>query len=147
MKLTIILTLAVIALTVSLIMCYSVSKPLRDKAKKEAIDAANAKRVAEEQGRERNRKDNLKREVLQIVSDAVLYPENLRGLSAPYPHKPTGFRPLADFIHKADYKSEALEELGIWKHRVATQGNQIRDLQAQLKEIQKALKMGQPVDF
>lgn len=146
MKLTIILILAVIALATSLLMCYSTSKPLREKAKTDALQAAKQKAFAEEAARERTRKGNLKQEVLQIVSDAIANPSSLKGLTAPYPHHPSGFHALVDFVERVRFASSKSEDLQFWKNRVEKQSEMIRDLQAQHKEIQKALCMGQPIE-
>lgn len=146
MKLTIVLTVICVVLLAALLKCRSSSLPLRAKAKQDAINAANAKKAEEEAARERTRRDNLKREVLQIVNDAVENKNSLNGLSAPYPHRPNGFRSLAAFIDRVGYSAANGDDLSFWKNRSAAHAEQLKNVQAQLKEIQKALRMGQPIE-
>ena len=109
-------------------------KMLEEKEEKEFLEKARQ----EEQGREKNRKAVQKTEILEVLSDAIRAPESLRGLS----HGDT----VRDFIQHTKYLKDTVESVSALRARVVKQSELIRDLQGQLKEISKALQLGQPVE-
>lgn len=110
-------------------------KLLEEKEEKEFL----AKEAEQEAGREKNRREVFRKETLEVISSVFAYPEKLRG---------TGYEmsPLRLFINKVNESKERECDLQFWKDRVSKQSELIRDLQGQLKEISKALQLGQPVE-
>ena len=117
-------------------------KLLEEKAEKEFKQKA----AEQEAGRERNRKTVQKREVLEILNEAVSYPQRLRGQSSDHPHVHYDYTDLRRFVERSNHVEFRGEEVLQLKQQVAKQSNLIRDLQGQLKEINKALQLGQPVE-
>lgn len=110
-------------------------KLLAEKEEKEFLQKAKE----QEEGREKNRREVFRKETLEVVCSVFAYPEKLRG---------TGYEisPLRLFIKKVNESTEHDRDLQYWKDRVSKQSDLIRDLQGQLKEINKALQLGQPVE-
>lgn len=110
-------------------------KVLEEKEEKEFLEKARQ----EEQGREQNRREVFRKETLEVMSAVFANPEKLRG---------TGYEmsPLRLFIKKVNASADHDHDLQFWKDRVSKQSDLIRDLQGQLKEINKALQLGQPVE-
>lgn len=110
-------------------------KLLAEKEEKEFL--AQAKE--QEAGREKNRREVFRKETLEVVCSVFANPEKLRG---------TGYEmsPLRVFIKKVNASQDHDHDLQFWKDRVSKQSELIRDLQGQLKEINKALQLGQPVE-
>lgn len=137
------LILVICAILLVLLGCwlgYS-SKPNKEARKLLAEKEENelrAKARQEEHGREKNRKAILKQEVFEVLSAAVNYPDDLRGI--PYGE------PIREFIKRSHHIEFRTEEVLQLKQRVSKQSELIRDLQGQLKEINKALQLGQPVE-
>lgn len=109
-------------------------KVLEEKEEKEFLEKARQ----EEYGREKNRKAILKQEVFEVLSAAVNYPDQLRGI--PYGE------PIREFITRSNHIEFRTEDVLQLKQRVSKQSDLIRDLQGQLKEISKALQLGQPIE-
>lgn len=109
-------------------------KLLAEKEEKEFLEKARQ----EEQGREKNRKAAQKMEILEVLSGAIRAPEFLRGVS----HGD----PIREFIQHTKYLTDSAESVSALRTRVVKQSELIRDLQGQLKEINKALQLGQPVE-
>lgn len=119
---------------------------LAEKNEKEAKQKA----FVEAAGRETNRKANQKLEVLAILDEVIRNPQRLRGTHSSYPHTHFDHTDFREFIEKSikainrnESGTQALDEL---RTRVIKQSELIRDLQGQLKEISKALQLGQPVE-
>lgn len=137
------LILVICAILLVLIGCwigYS-SKPnkkarklLAEKEEKDFLEKARQ----EEQGREKNRKAVQKMEIFEVLSSAIRAPEFLRGVS----HGD----PIREFIQRTQYLTDSAENVSDLRVRVIKQSGLIRDLQGQLKEINKALQLGQPVE-
>lgn len=137
------LILVICAILLVLIGCwigYS-SKPnkkarklLAEKEEKDFLEKARQ----EEQGREKNRKAVQKMEIFEVLSSAIRAPEFLRGVS----HGD----PIREFIQRTQYLTDSAENVSDLRVRVIKQSRLIRDLQGQLKEINKALQLGQPVE-
>lgn len=109
-------------------------KLLAEKEEKEFLERARQ----EEAGREKNRKAVLKQEVFEVLSAAVRCPEQMRGI--PYGD------PIREFVQRTQRLENSAETVSELRTRVSKQSELIRDLQGQLKEITKALQLGQPVE-
>lgn len=109
-------------------------KLLEEKEEKEFLEKARQ----EEYGREKNRKAVQKMEIFEVLSSAIRAPEFLRGVS----HG----EPIREFIQRTQYLTDSAESVSDLRVRVIKQSELIRDLQGQLKEINKALQLGQPVE-
>lgn len=109
-------------------------KLLAEKEEKEFLERARQ----EEAGREKNRKAVLKQEVFEVLSVAVRCPEQIRGI--PYGD------PIREFVQRTQRLENSAETVSELRTRVSKQLELIRDLQGQLKEITKALQLGQPVE-
>lgn len=119
---------------------------LADKEEKEFLQKAKE----QEAGREKNRREVLKTEVLQILDAAVRDPQRLRGMRPEYPHNQFDHTDIREFIEKSiaaiNHSGNGQQALDELRTRVIKQSELIRDLQGQLKEINKALQLGQPVE-
>ena len=109
-------------------------KLLAEKEEKEFL----AKAAEQEAGREKNRRAILKQEVFEVLSAAINYPDQLRGVAYG--------EPIREFIKRSNHVEFRGEEVLQIKQRVSKQSELIRNLQGQLKEINKALQLGQPVE-
>ena len=109
-------------------------KLLAEKEEKEFLEKVRQ----EEYGREKNRKAVQKMEIFEVLSSAIRAPEFLRGVS----HG----EPIREFIQRTQYLTDSAESVSDLRVRVIKQSELIRDLQGQLKEINKALQLGQPVE-
>ena len=109
-------------------------KLLSEKEEKEFLEKARQ----EEYGREKNRKAVLKQEVFEVLSNAINYPDQLRGVAYG--------EPIREFVKRSNHIDFRTEDVMQLKQRMSKQSELIRDLQGQLKEINKALQLGQPVE-
>lgn len=109
-------------------------KLLAEKEEKEFLEKARQ----EEQGREKNRKAVQKMEIFEVVSEAIRAPEFLRGIRSA--------DTIRDFVQRTQRLENSAETVSELRVRVSKQSELIRDLQGQLKEINKALQLGQPVE-
>ena len=97
-----------------------------------------AKARQEEHGREKNRKAVQKMEIFEVVSEAIRAPEFLRGIRSA--------DTIREFVQRTQRLENSAETVSELRVRVIKQSDLIRDLQGQLKEISKALQLGQPIE-
>lgn len=146
MNLTAIFALSTLGLAAALYCCYRNGKPLREKAAKEAKE----KHEREERDRkatiERQRHDENRKDFLGFLTDVIQNPSRLRGLRPDYPHSPTAYGPIVEFFNQfQDLRTRQYDNQHLHKVTKA-QAERIKALEGQLKDIQQALRMGQPIE-
>lgn len=152
MNLTITFALTSIALAGAAYHCYKSNKPLRIKAREEAEAEANRKARDEEAGRERSRRDNVRKEAVEDF-EFILSGRAAEAVGREYQsYDPRGdrfqrrfpetYKLLSLFKHHEFRTEDVLRH----KKQIATLQKQVTDLQLQQQEILKALQLGQPVE-
>lgn len=152
MNLTITLGLSTLALSVAVWHCWKSNKPLREKARKEAEAAAESKRREEAAGREKDRRNNLQKEVFEDLSVLMQDPDRVLRRDRIHTHSNDPahyyrFPVLWKFITKVNNLKDQSDRIASLEDRLFKQSNLIRDMQLQQREVQKVLQMGQPVEM
>ncbi|WYW00648.1 DNA ligase [Pseudomonas phage vB_PpuP-Vasula] len=153
MNLTVIFAGSTVMLAAAVWHCYKSNKPLREKAREEAQREAERQARSIAEGREKDRRNNVKRETLEdfewILRGEAEHALNREYTGMSYSHLSRLERKYPE-IHKFlklfkhhEFRTEDVLSL---KKKVNTQAKQIADLQLQQAEILKALRMGQPVE-
>ncbi|ADV35671.1 hypothetical protein phiIBB-PF7Ap10 [Pseudomonas phage phiIBB-PF7A] len=154
MNLTITFGLTTLALAGAVWHCYKSNKPLREEARKAREETErkafeDAKRTAEAIQEAKAVEDHLDH-LEGILSGRIVDKVNdKRTLNArmSYSHKTRMERKYPAISHLLSVtKLNTTQEVFNLNQRVSTQSKMIRDLTLQLKDVQKALQLGQPVE-
>lgn len=116
---------------------------------REAREAAEAKAAEkaeqERRGREANDRANFKMDVAGVLEDLIQNPEWLRGRSD-HKHYRRGFELLREFVgrfHKQRDQDQRIKDL---EDRLRRNGEIARANEKLLRDIAKALQLGQPIE-
>lgn len=130
---------ATVVLGVGCFACYRSNKPLREKAAKEAQEAAEKKAREEAAGRERTRADNFRKEVLEDLEFLLRDPHRATG---EYTTRNSGTRyPL---LHNLVEQFRHWEQMGrtnrSQEKQIADLNKIVRELRAEIKEVHRKLE-------
>lgn len=144
----IILSLTTLSLAVAVWHCYKANKPLRVKAREEA--EAEAKKKAREvaEGREKDRRTNFRKELYSDLEQIIATPDMLVDYRYGSPSRGIGYRwkHLAEFILKVRGMQDQEQRIRDLEERLRRNGEIARSNEKLLRDIAKALQLGQPIE-
>ena len=146
MNLTYIFAISTLVLAVAVYACNRAHAPLRKKAKADAIEAAKKRERDEAECRERTRREAFKSECLSILEEALRNPNGLVGLRSSWPHNGYKFEMLVKLANDIGRIRHYEEDLSRLRDTSRKQAELLRANEKHLKEITKALQLGQPIE-
>ena len=128
-----------VVLAVACFACYRNSKPLREKAKEEAKEAAEKKVREVAYAREQERQQVFKREVVELLENLLQNPERYTS-TTDYTRRHEKFPAVRSLVDQFRHWEQIQRTNKRLEESLSAQGKTIRELRAEIKEVHNKLQ-------